>query len=263
MALIIPNIGVASFNDPGTGVPRGFFSKMDSFVLDGDFKLTPQYGGAGMSPIAYTSADRKSKLSMKGLEVPLNVASTIVGGSNTIAAVGSLVQIPINKVYTIPTGGVLDLTDGDAISATVTTVYVTGASDNKPFAGVASAPTAGQFINGVASATTITFNTADADKVVYVSYTIDTSTGGAIHATASSMPNTQKLIISGKILSTEDPNSALVPITIVIPKSIFVGSWQVEMARQKASSTSIDLELMDPGGTTDLFTIYTAAKFAG
>ena len=261
MALNIPNIGNAALMDPTAGTLRAVFSKMESIVLDIDSKLNPQYGGSGMYAIAYTSADRKPKVTAKGIEIPLAAASTILGATATIAATGTPIQIPMIEEYTIPPSGVVTL--NNAISATAIAVSVQGALDGKMFTGVASGETAGQYITPAASAASITFNASDAGKAVFISYTMDSTTGGHVDVTASSIPNPQKLVAQAKIVNTEDPSGALVPVTFVVPKCIFVGSWQVSQERQKASSTSLDLEIMDPGGNQPAIQIFTAAKFAG
>ncbi len=261
MALIIPNIGMSALQDPVTSALRAVFSKMESITLDIDSKLNPQYGGSGMYAIAYTSADRKPKVTVKGIEIPLAAASTILGATATVASVGTPSQIPIVEEYTIPANNIVTL--NNTISATVIAISVQGALDGKLFTGVASAPTAGQFITPAASATQVTFNASDVGKAVFISYTTDTTTGGHVDVTASSVPNPQKFVAQAKVVNTEDSAGALVPVTFVVPKCIFVGSWQVSQERQKASSTSLDLEIMDPGGNQPAIQIFTAAKFAG
>jgi hypothetical protein len=261
MALIIPNIGLSGLYDPATSALRSVFSKMDSVVLDIDSKMNPIMGGQGMYAIAYGSADRKPKVSVKGVDIPLSAFSTLTGGANTIAASGSPIQIPMMEEYTISSAGTITL--NNVLSATAITVSILGAQDGKAFTGVASAPTTGQYITPIASATSITFNTTDANKAVYISYTTDSTTGGSVSVTATSTPIAQKFIAQAKVVNTEDPNGALVPVTFVVPKCLFVGNWQVSQERQKASSTSIDLDIMDPGGNQPAILIYTAVKFAG
>lgn len=263
MALIIPNIGLAVLLDPVTNAMKATFSKMESIMLDVDSKMTEVYGGAGSYTVANITADRKPKVSLKGPELPLTAASGLLGANTTTAATGSPVQIPIVKEYTIPAGGIVTLSGGDTISATVTGISIMGALDGKPFTGVASAPTAGQYANPTGGATSITFNTSDAGKAIYMYYNIDSTTGGQIDIKANAIPGVFKLVAQASVINTEDPAKALVPITFIAYNIQFIGNWQMSQERQKASATSLDLSVLDPGGNTPAISIVTAAKFAG
>lgn len=260
MALIVPNIGMSALLTPA-GVIEAVLSKMDSVVLDIDGKLTPVYSGAGMYSIINISADRKPKVSLKGPEVPLTAAAGLLGAQTTVAAAGAPVQIPIVEEYTISAAGTVTLLN--PLSATVFTIAVIGMLDGKPFSPIASAPTTGQFVTPAANATTITFSVTDANKPIAIQYTMDSTTGGSISILPTSIPGIHKFIANAKVVNTEDSTGALVPISFVVMKCQFIGNWQISQERQKASSTSIDLDILDPGGGLPAIQIITGSKFAG
>jgi hypothetical protein len=261
LALIIPNIGNAVLLDPVTNAIKAPFTKMESIKLDIDGKLSPQYGGPGMYPIVNISADRAPKVTITGIELPLGAADELVGANITVAQGGSPVQQPMVDYATIDATGKVTLSA--SISATVTAVSVMGALDGKLFTGVASSPTTGQYINPSASATQITFNVGDAGKPVVIYYTTDITTGGKADVLTTSISPVVKFVAQGKVINTEDPAKALVPITFVANACQMIGTWSVSMERQKASSNSIELQILDPGGNLPAISIYSAAKFAG
>lgn len=261
MALIIPNIGNSAICDANTGAIKAPITKMDSIKLDVDGKLTPVYGGSGMFSIVNISADRAPKVTLQGPELPLAAASTLLGATTTVAASGSPIQQDAIDVKTIPSGGVVPL--DNTVSATVTTASVVSVKTGKAYTGVASAPTTGQYINPAASATSITFNTSDAGDVVMIKYTTDTTTGGKVDFGTSTIQGAYKFVAQGKVVNTEDPSKALVPITFVVYSAQFIGQWSASMERQKASANSIELSVLDPGGSNPAVTIITQAKFAG
>jgi hypothetical protein len=261
MALIIPNIGMSALLNPGTQQLEAAFTKMESIVLDVDSKLQEVYGGPGAYSVINIMADRKPKVTIKGPELPLTAAAGLLGANATVASSGSPVQIPLVEEYTISAAGTVTL--NSPVSATATQISVIGALDGKPFTGVASAPTSGQYANPSAGATSVIFSTNDAGKPVIILYNTDSTTGGEIDIMPTSMPGVHKFIASAKVVNTEDPNKALVPITFIVNACQFIGNWQISQERQKASATSLDLSILDPGGGKPAITIVTAAKFAG
>jgi len=200
VAKIIPNIGLSALLDPVTQALEGVFSKMDSVVLDVDGKLTPVYGGSGMYSIVNISADRKPKVTLKGPEIPLTPGSKILGANQTVAAAGTPVQIPLPEEYTIPSTGIVTL--NNPISATVISTSVMGALDGKLFTTVASAPTTGQYVTPIASATTITFAVADAGKAIYIFYSFDSTTGGQIDVLPTSVPADLESCVSSALITS-------------------------------------------------------------
>jgi hypothetical protein len=262
MALIIPNVGKSAVFDPVSGALLAVFTKMDSVSVDIDGTLTPIYGGSGAYPIVNIMADRKPTVSVKGSEASLQVATTL-GATVTAAVSGTPVQIQRIEEVTIGAGGTTPLPNGDVISATVTTLNVVGALDNKGFTGVASAPTAGQFVNPIAGASSLTFNTADAGKAVVIVYSIDSITGGEVDYAPTAVSKVVRFVAAAKVINTEDPSQALVPITFVVNSCQFMGKWTLSQERQKASATQLDLNVLDPGGGKPAVSIMTAAKFAG
>lgn len=258
MAFMIGNIGNAGLFDPVSGAMIGAFTRMESIVLNVDSKLSEQYAGSGMYPVVNISADRKPRVSIKGPELPLGVAAGILGANLTKAQSGSPVQVPMIEEKTIdPTGKV---TLSYPISATVTQVSVIGLYDGKVFTGVASAPTAGQFQNPSSGATQISFNSADAGKIVVVSYYYDSTTGGKIDILTTSIPGTYKFIANAKLLNTIDQSQ--VPIAFVVNRCQLTGNWQISEERQKLSQTSLDLTILDPGGGLPAVSIIPTANFA-
>ncbi|GMA50128.1 hypothetical protein GCM10025857_14850 [Alicyclobacillus contaminans] len=261
MALIIPNVGNAVLLDPVTGAIKAPFTKMDSIKLDIDGKLTPVNAGPGMYPIVNISADRAPKVTLQGSELPLAAASALTGANVTVAASGSAVQQAMVDYLTVAADGTLTLTS--PISEIVTTVSIMSVSDGKLFQGVASSPTAGQYQNPSGGESTLTCSTADAGKSVVVSYTTDITTGGKIDVLTTSIPGSYKLVAQGKVVNSEDPSKKFVPITFVVNSCQMIGTWSMSMERQKASSNSVELNVLDPGGNLPAISIITQAKFAG
>lgn len=258
MAFMIGNIGNAGLFDPVSGAARGFFSKMESIVLDVDSKMAEQYAGSGMFPIVNITADRKPKVTVKGPELPLGMASSILGANITKAQSGTPVQVPKIEEKTIDGSGKVTL--DYPISATVLTVSVIGTLDGKVFTSAASAPTAGQYQTPAASATQLTFNVADAGKVVTVAYTFDSVTGGKIDVMTTSIPGVHKFIANAKLINTVDQSQ--VPIAFVVNACQMIGNWQISEERQKLSQTNLDLTVLDPGGSNPAISIIPTANFA-
>ncbi|WAH35048.1 hypothetical protein [Alicyclobacillus dauci] len=262
MALIIPNIGYSAALDPVSGGLLAVFTKMDSISMDVDGTLTPVYGGAGAYPIVNIMADRKPMVSLSGSETSLQ-ASSMLGANVTTASASTKVQVPRIEELTIGADGTVNLPNGDTISATTTTIGVVGALDNKAFTSVASAPTTGEYVTPVAGDAKVTFSTDDAGKAVVIYYTIDTSTGGQVDYQPSAVGKVVKFVASAKVVNTEDPSQALVPITFVVNSCQFLGKWTLSQERQKASAPKLDLQILDPGGGKAAVSIITTAKFAG
>jgi hypothetical protein len=258
MAFMIGNIGNAGIFDPISGAMKGVFTRMESIILDVDSKLSEQYAGSGMYPVVNISADRKPKVTIKGPELPLGVAADILGANLTKATSGAPVQVPrIEEKVIDPTGKVtLDY----PISATVTQVSVIGLIDGKIFTAAASAPTAGQFQTPTNGATQIVFNTEDAGKIVAISYTFDSTTGGKIDIATTAIPGTYKFIANAQLLNTVDQSK--VPIAFVVNMCQLTGNWQISEERQKLSQTNLDLTILDPGGGLPAISIIPTANFA-
>jgi hypothetical protein len=253
-AKTIGNIGNAAFLSTA-GVILTPFVKMDSIDVLFDGTLTPVYGGSSMLPSWHISADRKPKASVKGPEVPLDSYDQLFGFNKTIAASGTPTVMPWLDYATIDASGKITL--DYPLSATNLSVSIVGGG--KEYTGVASAPTTGQFVTPIASATQITFAAADAGKNVMISYHTDTTTGGQLDYMPTSKSVPGKLIGTALLLDSEGGPD--LPISWQVNLCRFDGTWTMSNQRMKPVATDIELSVLDPGGSTPAISMYVQATF--
>jgi hypothetical protein len=254
----LTNVGSATIHHPVTDKMVARFSKLDSIMFDIDQKMSAVNAGSGAYPVTTIIADRAPKVELKGVEINLGAYYRLLGAINTPAAQGSPVQLYVTEEHRIGSDGTVTL--NYTPSTVKTTMDVYGLIDDAEFEQVASAPTQGQYS---ISGNTLTFNTDDAGKAIVVGYFYDSTTGGEISIGTTSIPGTWRIRASGKWFQNEsDPSKPYYNINFVANSCQFMGNLQITAERQKASSQTLDLQILDPGDGTDPIQIITEAKYA-
>jgi hypothetical protein len=108
----------------------------------------------------------------------------------------------------------------------------------------------------------LTFNVADAGKVIRVYYDTDTAVGSTIGVSASAIPGIYTLKATARYLQNiSDPAKTAYNISFVAYSVQLIGSLSVDMQRQSATSQSIQLDILDPGNGKNPVEIRTNAKY--
>lgn len=258
--LFITNIANAGLYDATSGAALASFTKMESIMLDIDSKMTEVYAGTSAYPEVNIMADRKPKITIKGPEFSLGAAYRLLGASSTQGSATAVIMPAIEDAIVGSDGTVIL---AHTWSTTDATVSVIGIIDDASFAKVASAPTAGQYtIATVSTVTTVTFNTSDAGKTVRIFYNWESATGGSIDVATSAIPGVYTFKMAGKVgQNVNDPAKTAYDVAIVIKSMQLIGNMQFSFERQKASSNSLDISILDPGPGFKPISIRTTAAY--